>query len=143
MAITNTDNQALNLKEKVKKFYKKSEPFLAEGVCPTKEIVASTFDRWSLFCIYNLAYHNVLRFNELKRLVNGISPRMLTVTLKKLEGHGIVNRKLYPEIPPKVEYSLTEFGEELADKSLNLLNWFMENNSSIQEKYLNSNNKTV
>ena len=83
-------------------------------------------------CVFNLGYYEVLRFNELKKNIDGISSRMLAVTLKKLEGYDIVERKVYPEIPPKVEYSLTKFGFELSDKIIDLSNWFMDNSKSLR-----------
>lgn len=83
-------------------------------------------DKWSLFVIYNLAYFDTLRFGELKTNIQGISSRMLSVTLKKLENHSILHRKVYAEVPPKVEYKLTEFGQELAEKSIDLNEWFLD-----------------
>lgn len=115
------------LKEKIKNFLKDSVRFQNDqGKCPTADIVASVMDRWSMFVLYNLAYHEVLRFNQLKGYIPNISPRMLSVTLKKLEGHQMVERKLYPEVPPKVEYRLTEFGQSMAEKLLDVTEFVME-----------------
>lgn len=129
--ITNTDKQHVRLKKKIKKYFISTAPYLKEGFCPTKNLLATTLDKWSLLCVFNLGYYEVLRFNELKKNVDGISSRMLTVTLKKLEGYDIVERKVYSEIPPKVEYSLTKFGFELSDKIIDLSNWFMDNSKSL------------
>lgn len=128
MEITNADNQALRLKNKVEIFFVRSIKNRKEkGFCITKDMMATVMDKWSLFIIYNLAYYGTLRFGELKSNIRGISSRMLSVSLKKLEGHQILQRKVYAEVPPKVEYSLTNFGKELAEKSVELNEWFLDN----------------
>lgn len=88
--------------------------------------MAVMMDKWSLFVIYNLAYYEVLRFGELKTNIRSISARMLSVTLKKLESHHIVSRKVYAEVPPRVEYRLTDFGTELAGKTVELNEWLLD-----------------
>lgn len=88
--------------------------------------MAVVMDKWSLFVIYNLAYFETLRFGELKSNIRGISSRMLSVTLKKLEKHNIVSRRVYAQVPPKVEYDLTLFGQALAEKSIDLNQWFLD-----------------
>ena len=127
MAITKVDNQTLSLKNKVEVFFIRSmKNRKKKGFCITKDIMAVVMDKWSLFVIYNLAYYEILRFGELKSNIRGISARMLSVTLKKLENHQIVQRKVYAEVPPKVEYGLTEFGKDLAEKSVDLNEWFLD-----------------
>ncbi len=125
--VTKTDLQQDRLKKKIGKYYSSTEPFLKKGICPTKNLLSASFDKWGLFCIFNLGYYDVLRFNDLKNNIDGISSRMLTVTLKKLEGYGIVKREVFPEAPPKVEYSLTDFGFALANKLIDISSWFVEN----------------
>jgi len=98
-----------------------------KGECPIKDVLAPTVDKWSLFCIYNLGYRDVIRFNELKKKIPGISSRMLSVTLKKLENADIVKRKVFPEVPPRVEYKMTPFGKKYAEKLLDLNLWLFEN----------------
>lgn len=80
------------------------------------ELVA---DKWAILIIYHL-HNKTLRHTQLKRLVSGVSTRMLSVTLRKLEQNGLVHRTVYPVVPPKVEYSLTELGKTLV-KPLKLL----------------------
>ena len=92
MKVTNTDNQELSLKKRIRKINKISQPFRAKGFCPTKDFLAGSTDKWSLLCLYNLAYFEQMRFNELKNRVEGISARMLSLTLKKLEKNKIVKR---------------------------------------------------
>ncbi|MGM9988054.1 MAG: winged helix-turn-helix transcriptional regulator [Bacillaceae bacterium] len=70
--------------------------------------------KWKHKIIYLLINHEVLRFNELKRLVPGITQKMLTTQLRELEHEDIISRKVYPQIPPKVEYSITEYGKSLS-----------------------------
>jgi DNA-binding HxlR family transcriptional regulator len=127
MAVTKADNQHLTLKNKVKKFYQVTKSCMHQkGSCPVKDILAPSTEKWSLFAMYNLAFTGVMRFNELKSRIKGISPRMLSVTLKKLEEGGIVSRKIYPVVPPKVEYELTKFGYDYADRLIDLNLWLFE-----------------
>lgn len=129
MAVTKVDNQRVTLKKKIGKLNKLSyECHKTDGgQCPIKHVLAPTTDKWTLFCLYNLAYFKVLRFNELKSKIPGVSSRMLSVTLKKMEDSGLVSRKIYPEVPPKVEYSLTEFAYKLSQKLIDLNLWLFEN----------------
>lgn len=69
--------------------------------------------KYKMFILYTLMDFGVVRFNEMKKYICGISYKTLSVTLKELESDGLVNRKEYPQIPPKVEYSLTERGKSL------------------------------
>ncbi|MFK7950648.1 MAG: winged helix-turn-helix transcriptional regulator [Saprospiraceae bacterium] len=127
MEITKTDNQAINLKNKVANFFTRSiKNRKNKGFCITKDIMAVVMDKWSLFIIYNLGYYGTLRFGELKSNISGVSSRMLSVTLKKLESHGIIERKAYAEIPPRVEYKLTIFGKAFAEKSVELNEWLLD-----------------
>jgi DNA-binding HxlR family transcriptional regulator len=79
-------------------------------VCATADIVCG---KWTLLVIRDLA-EGPARFCELERSLEGISPRTLSLRLRALEEHGIVERRTYPEVPPRVEYSLTPKGEALA-----------------------------
>lgn len=69
--------------------------------------------KWKALIIWNLHIHSVIRFNEFRRLIPEITQKMLTQQLKDLEENGLVNRTIYPVVPPMVEYSLTEVGERL------------------------------
>ena len=79
--------------------------------------------RWKLIIIFNLFAKNVLRFSELERAIPDISQKMLTQQLRALEKDGIVVRKVYPQVPPKVEYSLTEWGQAMCPALDALLEW--------------------
>lgn len=83
------------------------------GSCPIREVLDRVGDTWSLLVIIHLQ-PSPLRFNALKRAVEGISQRMLTVTLRSLERDGLVRRTVRPTTPPEVEYSLTELGQSIA-----------------------------
>lgn len=127
MKVTKTDIQPISLKKKVEVFFTRSiKNRKKKGFCITKDIMVVLMDKWSLFIIYNLAYYDTLRFGELKKNIRGISARMLSVNLKKLEDLKIINRKVYAEVPPRVEYDLTEFGKELAEKSVELNEWLLD-----------------
>lgn len=69
--------------------------------------------KWKALIIWNLHLHEVIRYNEFRRLIPSITQKMLTQQLKELERYGIVLRKEYPSVPPMVEYELTEMGKEL------------------------------
>lgn len=100
-------------------------------LCPVKDIMARYGDKWSMYTILLLGQHQKMRFSELRTAISGISQRMLTVTLRSLEEDGIVSRTVYPEIPPRVEYELTELGESLLRQMLHLATWAEENFSKI------------
>ena len=120
------ENQRIELKEKIKLFFSKSSPYRKLGFCPTKDLLALTLDKWSLFCLYYLGYYDIMRFNELKGKIPGISSRMLSTTLKRLEENGMISRTVFPEVPPRVEYQLTQFGQAWALKVIDLSNWFIQ-----------------
>lgn len=127
MAVSIIEDQSIAIEEKLKKIYRYSRNHRHNGVCPTGKVLAPTLDRWGMFCLFNLAYYKVMRFGELAKKIDGISPRMLTVTLKRLEENGFVDRLVYAEVPPRVEYRLTAFGTELSRRLLDLTEWFLEN----------------
>lgn len=89
-----------------------SKPFLDCYSCPVEGTVDVIGGKWKSVIIYHLL-DGKKRFNELKKLNGGITQRMLTLQLRELERDGIVHREVYPVVPPKVEYSLTDFGKSL------------------------------
>jgi len=128
MGVTNIENQDNSLKEKIKSFFIRSQAFRKrnDDMCPTRDILATVLDKWSLFVIYNLGYYDLLRFNELKNHIPGISSRMLSVTLKRLEENKVISRKVYAEVPPRVEYRLTAFGKQVAEKVMELSDFVVD-----------------
>ncbi|MCZ4278982.1 helix-turn-helix domain-containing protein [Rhodococcus yunnanensis] len=87
-----------------------------------RQILDRIADKWSLLVIA-LLREKTMRFGELEREIDGISKRMLTVTLRNLERDGIVHRQMYPEIPPRVEYRLSELGHTLLGTIQALVSW--------------------
>jgi len=88
-------------------------------------------DKWSVMVVGILSRHGTIRFNELKRSINGVSQRMLTLTLRNLERDGLVTRTIYPEVPPRVEYSLTRLGKTLTGPIDALWDWSAEHHGAI------------
>ncbi|MEV8518885.1 helix-turn-helix domain-containing protein [Dyella marensis] len=98
----------------------------------TREILDRIADKWSLFVIAMLR-DGPRRFNELRREVEGISQRMLTLTLRGLERDGLVTRTMYPTIPPRVDYELTEVAKGLLGPVMGLVMWAEENKEAITQ----------
>ncbi|MFD4274143.1 helix-turn-helix domain-containing protein [Streptomyces cyaneofuscatus] len=90
--------------------------------CEVRQILDRVADKWSLLAIAHLE-RRTLRFSELRRLIDGISQRMLTVTLRQLERDGLVRRTVYPVVPPRVEYALTPMGATLHTTIRSLVDW--------------------
>lgn len=112
------------------KNYKKSENKIK---CPIRGILDRFGDKWSMLVIILLGQNEILRFNQLNNLIGDISQKMLTVTLRTLETDGLVTRKIYAEIPPRVEYSLTPIGKELLPLIGNLTQWALKHKSVIEQ----------
>lgn len=102
-----------------------------EGGCPIREVLDRVGDTWSILVIFNLQ-ERPLRFNALRRCIEGISQRMLTVTLRSLERDGLVARRVKPVSPPEVEYSLTELGASLAGPIDTLGNWAAQHRAALR-----------
>nr|WP_321498486.1 helix-turn-helix domain-containing protein [uncultured Methanolobus sp.] len=93
-----------------------------EYSCPVEATLGVIGGKWKPLILWQLK-DDVLRYNNLQQTLPGISPRMLTKQLRELEDDGIVNRKMYPEIPPRVEYSLTDFGRTIIPVLESLAEW--------------------
>ena len=96
-----------------------------------RETLDRVGDRWSLYIIAQLR-DGPQRFNALKRSIEAISQRMLTLTLRGLERDGLISRTVYPTNPPQVEYALTPLGASLAQTVTVLLDWSSENREQIE-----------
>jgi DNA-binding HxlR family transcriptional regulator len=101
--------------------------------CPVRHVLDRIGDKWSTLVILMLGRHGKLRFNELSQAIGDVSQKMLTVTLRSLEADGLVSRKMYPEIPPRVEYELTELGSGLLPLVQALEGWAGENIKEIRQ----------
>lgn len=105
--------------------------FLPSGNCPVRNILARLGDKWSMLVLVTLDANGTMRFGEIQKAIGDISQRMLTVTLRTLEADGLVARKVYPEVPPRVEYALTSTGRSLMPHVEALIGWALENLSAI------------
>ena len=121
MEAINMENQLIELQKKLEVFFQGKEEH--HEFCPVRDIMDRFGDKWSLLAILNLGYAGKIRFNELKGKVEGISQRMLTVTLRSLERDGLITRKIYAEVPPRVEYELTQLGRGLLQQIMELAQW--------------------
>ena len=120
---TITENQKITTAKKIKKMFGHINPKDPPEYCPIRDVMALASDKWSILIILYLGYYPVLRFNELKKKVYGISSKVLSERLKMLEADGYLFRELYPEVPIRVEYSLTDFGHSYLQKLLELTEW--------------------
>lgn len=91
--------------------------------CPIRNVLGRFADKWSLLILCNLQSHDKLRYTELKKCIPDISQKMLTTTLKQLEQEHLLKRKAYAEIPPRVEYSLTDLGLSLMPIIEKMIEW--------------------
>lgn len=100
--------------------------------CPIRHILSRISDKWSLLVLYTLDDHaDPMRFNALQRAIPDISQKMLTATLRTLEEDGYVSRTVYPEVPPRVEYALTERAHSLLPCVAALIAWAGDNMAAI------------
>lgn len=109
-----------------------TEPFAFEQPCPIRDVLDRIGDQWSLLVLGALE-GGTLRFNELMRRIDDISKQMLSRTLKRLVQDGFVRRTLYPEVPPRVEYELTDLGRSFLDPMRALIAWADANHRSVVE----------
>lgn len=98
--------------------------------CPSRTVLDHVTSKWGVLVIIALSERD-LRWGELRRVVEGVSEKMLAQTLRTLEADGFVNRAAQPTIPPRVDYSLTERGRELAARLLPLMDWIADNADEI------------
>ncbi|MFD8814407.1 winged helix-turn-helix transcriptional regulator [Streptomyces sp. NPDC059627] len=100
--------------------------------CPVREVLDRVAGKWSVQILV-AASHGPIRFTELERGIEGISRRMLTLTLRNLERDGLVTRTVYPTVPPRVEYELTPVAMELHETLLRLTDWAERNRGYIAQ----------
>lgn len=101
--------------------------------CPVRNVLNRVGNKWSMLVLFTLESTPTIRFKELQRNIPDISQKMLTTTLKTLEADGLIIRKAYPEIPPRVEYELTSRGKSLLPLIDNLLSWASTNMDGIMQ----------
>lgn len=118
---------ALSLHDNLKKF-------TCIDSCPVRNIISRFSGKWALLILCVLSENGATRFNTISKALPDISPKVLTETLKNLEADGFITRKMYQEIPPKVEYSLTPLGKSLMPLIGNLVAWTMEHYAEIEKR---------
>lgn len=106
---------------------KKDETGSIFEICPVRNVIARFGDKWSLLTLLIIGEQGVVRFNELNRLIPDISSRVLSSTLRTLEADGLISRKVYPVVPPKVEFRLTDVGISLLPIIRQLTEWAQTN----------------
>ena len=106
--------------------------------CPVRKVLDRFGDKWSLLVLLILGKRETLRFNEINKAIGSdISQKMLTVTLRTLEADGFLKRTIYPEIPPRVEYTITSLGKSLVPLIDKLEKWAKTNMSAIEKSRKN------
>jgi len=104
----------------------KSNQALTETqLCPMPEIAKLIGGKWKLIVLQILIFHDTHRFNELRRKIDGITQAMLTNQLRALEQDGLISRKIYPEVPPRVEYSATQKAKDLREMFEAMHHWWL------------------
>jgi len=112
--------------------------------CPIRNILSRIGDRWSMLILFTLdGKQQPMRYSDILAAIPDISQKMLTVALKNLEADGLVERHAYAEIPPRVEYSITERAQSLMPHINNLIDWALDNLADIlndRKKYSSNRN---
>lgn len=103
------------------------------NVCPIRDIISRISSKWAMLVLVTLHSNGTMRFNDIQKSIGEVSQRMLTVTLRSLEADGLILRKVYPEVPPRVEYKLSERGESLMPLLQSLIDWALEHADAIME----------
>lgn len=100
--------------------------FHPTGECPIRDILSRLGNKWSLLVLVTLNANGTMRFNQIHKTIDDISQRMLAVTLRTLEADGLIGRHVYAEVPPRVEYYLTDTGRSLIPHIQGLVDWAIE-----------------
>ena len=109
------------------------ENFYTNDNCPIRDVLSRLGDKWSMLVLVTLKANGTMRFCDVHKAIADISQRMLTVTLRTLEADGLISRKVYAEVPPRVEYRLTELGESLMPRVQMLVDWALEHMGEIMK----------
>ncbi|MBD5355722.1 MAG: helix-turn-helix transcriptional regulator [Bacteroides sp.] len=117
---------SIPLKENLKKYIRIED-------CPIRNVVARFSGKWAMLVLCVLSENETTRFNAIAKAIPDISPKVLTETLKSLEKDKLIKRELFAEIPPRVEYSLTDLGKSLIPHIENLLKWAIDNFEAVTQ----------
>lgn len=122
---------------KIKSRARVSEPPIpvVEGFCPMPDIAQLIGGKWKLIILQILIFQGMRRFNELRRRIDGITQTMLTNQLRALESDGLVQRKVYAEVPPRVEYTATPRAMALKEVFLSMHDWWVEDEKRISKTH--------
>lgn len=96
-----------------------------DALCPMPDIAKLIGGKWKLIVLQILVFKGTKRFSELRRMIDGVTQTMLTKQLRALEADGLVSRKIYPEVPPRVEYSATQRARDLEPMFMAMHEWWM------------------
>ena len=107
------------------------EPDIYDRNCPSRQVLDRIGDTWSVLVVVSLA-HGPRRYSELARRIDGVSPKMLTQTLRALERDGLISRTVHAVVPPRVDYALTKLGESLLDLVGALESWAQTHMDDVQ-----------
>lgn len=122
---------------------KKEEKNSIIEFCPIRNVIARFGNKWAFLVLLIINEHEVIRFNELCREIPDVSSRVLSGTLRTLEADGLISRKAYPVVPPKVEYRLTDIGLSLIPHIIQLTEWAQKNMKRIMSNREKFDLKTV
>lgn len=117
----------LTIKENLKKY-------AAVEKCPIRNIISHFSGKWSMLILCVLAENRATRFNEISKAVPDISPKVLTETLRNLVQTNLVERQIYAEVPPRVEYSLSALGQSLNPHLYGLIEWALDNSGKLLDR---------
>ncbi len=116
--------------------------FYHTNPCPIRDVLCRLSSKWGMLVLVTLKANGIMRFNDIQKSIGDISQRMLTVTLRTLESDGLIDRKVYAEVPPRVEYRLTPRGQSLMPYLEGLIDWALINMPDmIQERETASGGK--
>ncbi len=111
--------------------YRKEDKNSVIEICPIRNVIARFGNKWAFLVLYTINENEVVRFSELCKAIPDVSSRMLSETLRVLEADGFISRKVYPVVPPKVEYRLTRLGASLIPHIVALTEWAQQNMDEI------------
>lgn len=125
------ENQRIEAAKKIADLFGPYRPLEKAPYCPIRDVMALASDKWSILIVLHLGYYPTLRFNELKKHVAGISSKVLSERLKVLQADGYLDRTVFPQVPVRVEYTLTPFGFEYMKKLLDLTEWVTTHSGTV------------